>query len=162
MITVKRHPLASVLISAAVFLAAIQGCSDSDNANPKPPDVNTGGSNTQGGTNGKAGSSSNGGKSGSGNKAGTAGKGEEGGTSSTDGGTSPIEAGSNDGGAGGAPPQPACDKPELGEDGCFNCPKDKKPEQWLNRCTAGDCEPFDNKARLKLLKADGSLPILPN
>lgn len=47
-----------------------------------------------------------------------------------------------------------------GPDGCFNCAP-TKPVEVLNACTDATCEPFDNKARLPLLRGDGTLPPLP-
>jgi hypothetical protein len=162
----KQHRVGIALLGAALLLFATQGCGDSKNDNVAPP-VNggtksTGGSSGRGGSSGKTGSSSDGGKSGNA----TAGAADDGGGSSESGGggtggTSSNQAGSGNEGGGDNPPIPECDKPELGADGCFNCPKDKEVEQWLNRCTDGDCVPFDNKARLPKLKADGSLPPLP-
>jgi len=164
--TLKRQQLGTVLVSFALLLAAAQGCNDS-NDNAKPPDVNGGGSNSSAGENNTAGSAgktaSNGGSNGKAGSANGAGSGTEGGTGSTEGGTSPV-GGSDAGGAGagGAPATPACTLPELGADGCFNCPKNGQVAQWLNRCSDADCEPFPNKDRLPLLKADGSVPALPN
>ena len=163
--TLKRHQLGSVLVSFVLLLAAAQGCNDSSD-NAEPPDVNGGGSNSAAGEDNTAGSSgktaSHGGSSGKAGSSGT-GTGTEGGSGSSDGGTPPI-AGSDDGGAGagGAPATPTCTLPELGADACFNCPKNGQVAQWLNRCSDSDCEPFPNKARLALLKADGSVPALPN
>jgi len=162
----KRQTLGSALVAAIFAFAALQGCSD-DNDNATPPDVNSGGSNTTAGKSGNQGGSSAGkggdtNKAGNGNKAGTAGTGTEGGTSPTEGGTGPGVGGGEDGGAGGDAPVPACTLPELGADGCFNCPKKGEVEQWLNRCSDGDCVKFDNAARLPKLKADGTVPALDN
>lgn len=160
----KRFQLGSAFVAVALVLTVAQGCSDSSNDNVKPPDVN-GGSSSTGGKNGSGGKSNSGGKAGS--STGNAGGGDEGGAPSTSGGkggtggTSVSDAGSGNEGGGDNPPIPECDKPETGKDGCFNCPKDKDLEQWLNRCTDGDCVPFDNKARLPKLKADGTVPPLP-
>ena len=148
--TVKRQSLGSIVIAAVVALTASQGCSDDSDANPTPPDVTTGGTKGNGGSGNRAGSSSNEGGSGNTGQGGAAG-----------GGTA-TEAGSGNAGGDGPIPQPECELPELGEDGCFNCPKNGEAEQWLNRCADSDCEPFDNAARLPLLNADGSLPDLPN
>ena len=149
----NRHSLGRALISAAVILAVVQGCGDDSNDNPKPPDITTGGSaagkTNDAGDGGKAGSSTSG-KSGN----------SDGGTA-TEGGTGTTVGGGNEGGSS-EPPLPACDLPELGANDCFNCPKDGDLTQWLNRCVDGECEPFDNKARVPLLKDDGSLPDLPN
>jgi hypothetical protein len=165
----KRYPLGAASFGAALLLILAQGCSDSGNDNVKPPDVNggssstggkgSGGSKTSGGTAGKSGGNSGGDDQGgapspSGGTGGTETTGGKGGTTTSDAGSG-NEAGSDN------PPIPACDKPEKGADGCFNCPKDKELDQWLNRCTDGDCVPFDNKARLPKLKADGSVPPLP-
>jgi len=164
--TLKRQQLGTVLVSFALLLAAAQGCNDS-NDNAKPPDVNGGGSNSSAGEHDAAGSSgktaNRGGGSGKAGSTNSGGSGTEGGTSSSEGGSSPG-AGSDDGGtgAGGAPATPVCTLQELGADGCFNCPKNGQVAQWLNRCVDSDCEPFPNKDRLPLLKADGSVPALPN
>ncbi len=152
----KRHSLGTAIFSAVLLLAAAQGCNDSNDGNPKPPDVGTSGSNTTGGKSGTAGSNNKGGEN--------TGNTDEGGTAPvTTGGTSNTpEGGSGNEGGGDNPPIPECNLPELGKDGCFNCPKDGVLEQWLNRCSDSDTVPFNNKARLPLLKADGSRPALPN
>lgn len=154
----KRHSLGTAVFSAVLLLATAQGCGDDDD-NPKPPDVETGGSNTTGGKSSTAGSSNKGGKAGE-----NTGNTDQGGNGPvTDGGSGNTDqGGSGNEGGGDNPPIPACTLPELGEDGCFNCPKDGEVEQWLNRCAEGDCVPFDNQARLPKLKSDGSLPDLPN
>jgi hypothetical protein len=157
----KQFPLVSALLGAALVLVVAQGCSDSGNDNVAPPDVN-------GGNNGTGGSKAHGGSAGNttGN-IGNSGGGDEGGAPSNPGsggkgGTSSSnDAGTGNEGGGDNPPIPACDQPEKGVDGCFNCPQDKQLEQWLNRCVESDCVPFDNKARLPKLKADGSVPPLP-
>jgi hypothetical protein len=161
MSNLKRQTLGKLLVAAVFAFAVLQGCNDT-NDNAAPPDVNSAGSNnaagksgSQGGSAGKGGDSS---KAGTSNRAGTTGN--EGGTTATDGGTSTD--GGSDGGAGGAQPDPACTLPERGQDGCFNCPKRGEVEQWLNRCSDGDCEPFVNKDRLPLLKTDGTVPAVPN
>ena len=155
----KRHSLGTAIFSAVLLLAAAQGCNDSNDGNPKPPDVGTSGSNTTGGKSGTAGSNNKGG-----DNTGNTGNTDEGGTAPvTTGGTSNTpEGGSGNEGGGDNPPIPECNLPELGKDGCFNCPKDGVLEQWLNRCSDSDTVPFNNKARLPLLKADGSRPALPN
>jgi hypothetical protein len=162
MSNLKRQTLGKALAAAIFVFAALQGCND-DNDNAKPPDVTSGGSNTT------AGKSNQGGKAGKGGDTSTAGSSNQGGTTGNEGGTTGNEGGSSstvgggdEGGAGGAAPGPACTLPELGEDGCFNCPHNGNVEQWLNRCSDGDCEPFDNKARLPKLKADGTVPPLDN
>jgi len=147
-----------------LLLAAAQGCGDDSNDNPKPPDIETGGSNTTttGGKGSQAGSSARGGKGGQ-NTGNTGNTGEGGTAPVTNGGAGNVDDGGSGNQAGSDnPPIPACALPELGADGCFNCPKDGGVDQWLNRCAKGDCEPFDNKARLSKLKADGSVPSLPN
>jgi hypothetical protein len=151
----NRHSLGQAALSAVLVLAAAQGCGDDSSDNPTPPDVTTGGSNTTAGNTSRAGTTGKGGSNTAG-KAGTTdgGFGNEGGSSASVGG-------GNEGGSG-EPPLPACELPELGANGCFNCPEDGEVEQWLNRCVDGDCEPFDNKTRVPLLNADGSLPDLPN
>lgn len=140
----------SILLAASVTaLAFAAGCSDDDNPSP--------GSNVIGGTKGNAGS---------GNKAGSSGKA---GSSNDTGGDAPSTAGTGTGNegssapvagggeGGGGNPIPECELPETGEDGCFNCPKSDL--QYLNRCSDGDCVPFDN-SRLTKLNPDGSLPDL--
>lgn len=138
-----------VLAASLSALALGSGCSD-DNDNPSP------GSNVIGGTKGDGGS---------GNKAGGS---NQAGSSNGLGGDGPGAAGSdNEGGsgaivgaggeAGSANPIAECDLPETGEDGCFNCPETDL--QYLNRCSDGDCVPFDN-SRLSKLNSDGSLPEL--
>jgi hypothetical protein len=43
---------------------------------------------------------------------------------------------------------------------CFSCPPERGLE-FENACTDAECAPFDNKARLTKLTADGKLPALP-
>jgi hypothetical protein len=152
-----KRSFSYVLISSVLVLSVLQGCNDDSDANPAPPDVTPAAGKKA--TGGSGGSSSNGG---SGNKAGTTTT-PDGGTGSTDGGApteTPVGGQAGQGGAGSV--QPTCD-PLLGADGCFNCPKNGEVEQWLNRCVDSDCVPFENTAaRLPRLKADGSLPPLPN
>jgi hypothetical protein len=140
------------LISGLLAFAALQGCSDDEDGNPKPPVVipSEGGQDNEGGTGN------------TGNRAGT--QSNPGGAPSEGGTTSQPTAGQpSEGGGAGAPPEPTCDLPPLGEDGCFNCPENGEVEQWLNRCVDSECEPFDNsQARLPLINANGSLPALPN
>lgn len=146
------------LLGGLTVLAALQGCGDDDNGNDKPPTTvnpkggssgtgNEGGSDSNNaGSPDTGGTRNNGGSGGTGNTGNTAGTGDE-----------PV-AGN---GAGGAPPEPACDLPELGEDGCYNCPVKGEFEQWVNRCLDTDCVPFDNE-RVTQIKEDGTLPPLPN
>lgn len=144
------------LLGGLTVLAALQGCGDDDNGNDKPPTTvnpkggSSGTGNEAGSDNGGSpdtgGTRNNGGSGGTGNTGNTAGTGDE-----------PV-AGN---GTGGAPPEPACDLPELGEDGCFNCPVKGEQEQWLNRCLDTDCVPFNNE-RVTQIKEDGTLPPLPN
>lgn len=47
-----------------------------------------------------------------------------------------------------------------GSGGCYACPP-TTTLQFLNQCNTLSSAPFDNKARLPLLNADGSLPPLP-
>jgi hypothetical protein len=149
----KRQSLGTALAASLTLLLGLQACGDDSDDNPTPPDVvTTGGTKAQGGANSTAGK---GGKSGTGGT----GNGEGGGGNEPSGGTQPV-AGGGQGGEG-PEPEPECTLPELGEDGCFNCPRNREAEQWLNRCVESDCEPFDNKARLPLLNEDGSLPELP-
>ncbi|MBN8612434.1 MAG: hypothetical protein J0L92_17710 [Deltaproteobacteria bacterium] len=50
-----------------------------------------------------------------------------------------------------------CDDPT----GCYRCTPTTS-EQFLDRCTSASCEPFENtRARLPLLREDGTLPPLP-
>ena len=153
-----KRSFSYALISSLVVLAVLQGCNDDgdSNANPTPPDVVTAGKKADGGSGGSA---NNGG---SGNKAGTKAT-PEGGGGAAEGGAPPVVTPvGGQAGQGGEAPEPSCD-PLTGADGCFNCPKNGEVEQWLNRCVESDCVPFANtKARLPLLKADGSLPALPN
>ncbi len=140
------------MLLGSLFLVAVACGDDEDGGdNNKPPVVNTGGT-----------------KGGSGNKPGVGGEKTDGGgdnnggagNNSSDGGEPPV---GNEGGSGGEPPiEVPCDLPERGENGCFNCPENRNLEQFLNRCTDGECIPFDNAERLPLLKADGSVPKLPN
>ncbi|HYP88760.1 MAG TPA: hypothetical protein VEQ59_11415 [Polyangiaceae bacterium] len=168
--------ISRALCSALALFVVLQGCSDDDNNdNPKPPsDVTpsagtsskggsggTGNGNDGGGENSTAGTKSNNGgtKSNNGGKGGTSNNGGPDNNPQGGGDTDPL------GGAAGGNniPEPTCDLPELGDDGCFNCPANGEVEQWLNRCVDSDCEPFDNSpARLPLLKSDGALPPLPN
>ena len=102
---------------------------------------------------------SDGGTAGSSNSSDAGATSTEGGTgaTSTEGGTG------NEGGTGVIEP-PRCTLPELGENGCFNCPTDNVTTEWLNRCVAGlDYDnAFDNAARVPLLPANGKLPPFPN
>jgi hypothetical protein len=146
----KKRSLAVASLFALGLLALAQGCGDDKNETPDPIiPVDEGGSAGKGTTGGK-------------NGGGSAGKSANGGTGATgEGGTGAINEGgtgaTGDGGDGPIEP-PACNLPELGEDGCFNCPKDDEPTQWLNRCVPGSkCVEFDN-GRVKLLPADGKLP----
>lgn len=54
------------------------------------------------------------------------------------------------------PPRPECE----GEDGCWNC-EPRNEREFLNRCNDLARAVFDNRARLPLLRADGTLPPLP-
>jgi len=143
------------LVGMMTVFAALQGCDDDGDENVRPPTVKpTGGSTGQGGDTDTGGA---------GNTTSTAGKSSKGGSTTTGGtgaeGGAPLNPVGGAGGEGGAP-EPECLLPALGEDGCFNCPKNGEVEQWLNRCVDSECEPFDN-SRLPLLKADGTLPKLP-
>jgi hypothetical protein len=140
--TSQTQSLRTVLVSAALTLVALQGCGDDGNDNATPPDVSSGARNSAAGGD-SARSNAQGGED--------KGQGGQGGDGNT----------GNQGGGGRQLPQPECDLPELGENGCFNCPENGETEQWLNRCAEGDCEPFDNAARLPLLNNDGSVPDLP-
>jgi hypothetical protein len=155
------------LCGAVALLVALQGCGDdSDNATP-PKDVTpTAGTNSGGKSNGNAGANDGGTDTGTGNTGnggtGNTGNGGTGNTGNTgDGGNEPV-AGS---GSGGDPniPDPVCDLPERGDDGCYNCPEDREQAQWLNRCVDSDCVEFDDE---KLVKLGGDrtapLPDLPN
>jgi hypothetical protein len=149
----KKRSFTLVSLLTLGVLAQAVGCSDDDNESPAPViPVDEGGSGGTGTTGGK--SSSTAGKNAADGGTGAV---TDGGTGAiTDGGTGATGA-TGDGGDGPIEP-PACTLPELGADGCFNCPKDNEPEQWLNRCVPGSkCVPFDN-GRVKLLNADGSLP----
>lgn len=150
-----RNSFNYALFGTLALFTALQGCGDDGDDNEKPPVVKpAGGSAGTGGT--EAGSDAGG----SGATGGTADTPGLGGTGAEAGG--PPETAGAGGGGGGAPPGPACD-PFQGTDGCYNCPTNGEQEQWLNRCVTSDCEPFANtKARLPLLKNDGTLPNLPN
>jgi hypothetical protein len=146
-------------------LALVQGCNDDGDANDKPDTtipIDTGGKNTSGSKNTDGGSgktnASDGGTAGSRNPS-DAGASSEGGT----GATSTEGGAGNEGGTGVIEP-PACALPELGENGCFNCPTDNVTAEWLNRCVAGlnYDNAFDNATRVPLLPANGKLPPFPN
>jgi hypothetical protein len=47
-----------------------------------------------------------------------------------------------------------------GDNGCYSCAP-KTDVDFFNACTDGHCVPFDNRARLTNLAADGSLRPLP-
>lgn len=144
-----KNTFSYALLGGLGLLLALQGCGDDDDKNPTPPvigDAGSGGSNNTSGTGGKSGG-------GTANEGGTDNTGNIGNTGGT-GATGAV------GGEGGSPFVPECNLPELGEDGCFNCPENGQTEQFLNRCLDTDCEPFDND-RLPQLEADGSLPDLP-
>jgi hypothetical protein len=147
----KRQSLGSAMLAAWVALAAVQGCGDDSGDNPTPPDITSGGTSPKAGSSNKAGSDSKGGETGEGGTGNDPSKGGE-----------TSEGGNVNVGGEGPIPQPACDLPETGADGCFNCPSNGESEEWLNRCADSDCEPFDNEARLPKLNQDGSLPELPN
>jgi hypothetical protein len=144
----KRSYLAPTLFVSLALVAV--ACSEDGDDNPKPPDVGAAGSKTSAGSAGRAPATA--GSSGNTGGAPEAG----GGSTTTDAGEPPVVAGGGQGGS----PAVECALPELGEDGCFNCPNQQL--EYLNRCSDGDCLPFDNAQRLPLLKADGSLPDLPN
>ena len=143
-----------LLLAATVATLALgSGCSDSDSANPSPGSNVIGGSKGDGGSGNKAGNTNQAGAAGEGgNDPGSDGTGNTGNTVN-EGGGGPTPGGGGEAGN----PIPTCDLPETGEDGCFNCPETDL--QYLNRCTEGDCVPFDN-ARLTKLNQDGSLPPL--
>lgn len=147
-----KHTFSYALLGGLGLLLALQGCGDDEDKNPKPPVIGDGGGDNTGntGTGAKAGT---GGKNGGGTD-------NEGGVGNNGpvGGTDPV--GPVGGEGGGAPYVPECNLPELGEDGCFNCPENGETVQFLNRCLETDCEPFDND-RLPQLEDDGSLPDLP-
>jgi hypothetical protein len=152
----KHRSLTHALVASFVLLVALQGCGDDADDNPTPPDITPSGGANSAGTGNKAG---NGGKA---NNAGTKNE-PQAGTDTGSGGTPTDPVGGGGQGGDGPIPQPECDLPELGDDGCFNCPKNGELEQWLNRCTDGDCVPFENtQERLPLLKNDGTLPPLPS
>jgi hypothetical protein len=48
----------------------------------------------------------------------------------------------------------------VGPNGCYACPP-ANDFQFVNGCTDAACKPFDNRARLKNLPADGGLTPLP-
>ncbi len=55
---------------------------------------------------------------------------------------------------------PGCEQKTPDGRLCNACPP-KTQAEFLNACTGSACEPFDNKARLTKLTADGGLPKLP-
>lgn len=71
-----------------------------------------------------------------------------------------------DGGVVTLPPEPTPDGGETtepvpqgcveNEEACFSCPE--TPEQFLKQCTEGECEPFDNEARLGRYEPGEPLP----
>jgi len=48
----------------------------------------------------------------------------------------------------------------VGASGCYQCAP-ATDWQFVNGCTDAQCKPFDNRARLKKLPADGGLTPLP-
>lgn len=103
------------------------------------------------------------------------------GTDTTDGettapvteGDASVDTGGNetevlpDGGVVTLPPDPPVDGGETtteprpqgcveNDDPCFSCPE--TPEQFLKQCTEGECEPFDNEARLGRYEPGEPLP----
>jgi hypothetical protein len=48
---------------------------------------------------------------------------------------------------------------DAGEPDCYAQPQTSA--QLLNQCTSRGCVPFDNRARLPLIYADGGVPALP-
>ncbi len=158
----KLNPFIHALLAGAVVITVLQGCGDDKDDNNKPPVVKpTGGSSNAGGDDG-GGKGGTGGTGNTGNTGNAGGNSDQGGTGAQ-GGDGPDVVGGN-GGEGGEPPQLECDGvPLQGANGCYNCPENGDNEQWFNRCVDGDCWTFPNTpARLPLLKADGSLPDLPN
>ncbi len=149
---------------ALAVLVALQGCGDDDD-NPTPNDVTPTAGTKTGGTGGKPSTGDGGGDEGGNTNTGNTNTGNTGNTNTGntgntgDGGNDPI------GGQGGGNniPEPVCDLPERGDDGCYNCPEDGEQVQWLNRCVDGDCVEFDDE---KLVKLNGDrtkpLPALPN
>lgn len=156
--------LGLLAIGALVFA---QGCADDGEENDKPDmtiPVDTGGKNSTGGKNG--GSSGSAGKASSGGAAGDDSDPTDGGAPLSEGGTSATSTDGGTGNEGGTGPfePPACALPDLGTNGCFNCPADNETEQWLNRCTPGlkYDNSFDNATRVPLLPANGKLPPFPS
>jgi hypothetical protein len=158
----KLNTFVHAILAGAVVITMLQGCGDDKDENNKPPVVKpTGGSSNNVGGDDGGGTGGKGGTGGTGNT-GNTGNSDQGGTGAQ-GGDGPEVVGGN-GGEGGQAPQLECGElPLQGADGCFNCPTNGDNEQWFNRCVDSDCEPFANtKQRLPLLKADGTLPALPN
>jgi hypothetical protein len=88
-------------------------------------------------------------------RAGSGGKGGQGGK----GGEGTSDAGGSEAGKGGVGGQGGKGGSGDGDDECFDG-EPEETEQFLNRCTDSECQPFDNAERLPLLK-DGKLPALP-
>ncbi|MES1188315.1 MAG: hypothetical protein ABUL60_31150 [Myxococcales bacterium] len=157
-----KHHHSSIKLACLFTLAAlalVQGCGD-DDSNDKPDTnipIDTGGKASGGKANSNGGKAVNtGATAGSGDST-DAGATSEGGTGAT--GAGPTDGGTgNEGGTGVVVP-PKCTLPELGTNGCFNCPTDNETVEWLNRCVAGVkyTNDFDNATRVPLLPADGKL-----
>lgn len=144
-------------------LTLVQGCNDDGDANDKPDTtipIDTGGKSSSGGKSGVAGKSDDGGGTAGSSNSADAGATSEGGTGATGSG----EGGTASEGGTSAVEPPKCALPELGSNGCFNCPTDNLTAEWLNRCVSGlDYDNvFDNAERVPLLPADGKLPPFPN
>lgn len=69
--------------------------------------------------------------------------------------TTVTDAGSDD-----AAVEPDASPDCLGDEGCFKCEPTALLE-FLNRCTDGQCVPFDNVARVPLYEPGKPLPPVP-
>jgi hypothetical protein len=126
------------------------GLACSDSGNPTPPNTFTT-SSTTGTTSTTTGTGGSGGGTTTTTTSSTTGAGGQGGAG---GGTTTTTTGvGGAGGQGGAPPD--CNGPNN----CYKCPPLTEP-QFLNHCTAAQCSPFDNVARLPLYN-NGNLPAIP-
>lgn len=65
-----------------------------------------------------------------------------------------------DGGVDDAAVEPDASPDCIGDEGCFKCEPTKLVE-FLNRCTDGQCVPFDNAARVPLYEPGKPLPPVP-
>jgi hypothetical protein len=140
-----RAALLGALALASFELGALACSSSNDNPTPPNNSFTTGSTTGGGGAGGKASTTTTA-------TTATTGGGGQGGQ----GGAGPGGGGhGGSGGTGGTGGQVDCNGPNN----CYKCPPVAEL-QFLNQCTASQCSPFDNAARLPLYN-NGNLPPLP-